>query len=80
MSNERTTAGKTASGRACARRDWGENGITEERARVAADKLLTSAAARARSSVIPFSPQSRRAHARPLAVFPAVVLSLLMAF
>ena len=39
------TAGKTANGRACARRDWGENGITEERARFAAEKLLTSAAA-----------------------------------
>ena len=45
MSNERTTAGKTASGRACARRDWGENGITEERARAAAEKLLASAVA-----------------------------------
>ena len=43
MSNERTTAGKTASGRACARRDWGENGITEERTQAAKNKLLKSA-------------------------------------
>lgn len=33
MSNEKTTAGKTAGAARVRRQDWGENGITEERAR-----------------------------------------------